>query len=192
MYPGTLQTVCQIIFAVGIVITGLAGFGSYHYGKKASNVENKKQQEKQKENQQTIISKLNKLLESASNENKSKLLEKYPAGYVLFGVDLSSTFSSANFPHERDLLAEYEFDWSKVKIEELTSKSLTILMPNIHYKPLNTWLIGTYLTIPRRPLGKEYRYPPKPKGTLHRIFVTILEDNKQQLIFVIGFRKTDL
>ncbi len=188
MYPGTLQTVCQIIFAVGIIVTGLAGFGSYHYGKKASEVENKKQQEKQ----QTIISKLDELLESAGNDNKTKLLEKYPAGYVLFGVDLLSTFSSTTFPHGRDLLAEYEFDWSKVKIEELTSTSLTILMPNIHYKPLNTWLIGTSMTIPRRPLGKEYRYPPKPKGTLHRIFVALLEDNKQQLIFVIGFRKTDL
>lgn len=110
----------------------------------------------------------------------------------MFGVDLSSTFSSANFPHERNLLAEYEFDWSKVRIEELTSNSLTILMPNIRYKPLNTNLIRTSMTIPRRPYGKEYRYPPKPKGTLHRIFVELLEDNKQQLIFVIGFRKTDL
>lgn len=142
------------------------------------------------ENQQVIISKLDKLLESADNENKTKLLEKYPAGYVLFGVDLLSTFSSATFPHGKDLLAEYEFDWSKVKIEELTSTSLTILMPNIHYKPLNTWLIGSSMIIPRRPLGKEYIYPPKPKGTLHRIFVELLEDNNKELIFVIGFRKT--
>ena len=142
------------------------------------------------ENQQLIISKLDKLLKSTDNENKTKLLEKYPAGYVLFGVDLLSTFSSATFPHGRDLLAEYEFDWSKVKIEELTSTSLTILMPSILYKPLNTRLIGSYMKIPRRPRGKEYRYPVKPKGTLHRIFVELLEDNNKKLIFVIGFRKT--
>jgi len=110
----------------------------------------------------------------------------------LFGIDLSSTFSSTTFPREGDLLAEYEFDWSNVKIEELTSKSLTILMPNIRYKPLDTQLIGTYITIPRRPYGKEYRYPVKPKGTLHRIFIELLKDNNQQLIFVVGFRKTDL
>ena len=185
MNPGTLQTFCQILFAVGIIATGLAGFGSYYYGKKATAVENKKLQEKQ----QTTISKLDELLESTGSVNKTKLLEKYPAGYVLFGVDLSSTFSSTTFPREGDLLAEYEFDWSNVKIEELTSNSLTILMPNIRYKPLNTQLISTYMTIPRRPYGKAYRYPVKPKGTIHRIFVELLKDNKQQLIFAIGFRK---
>jgi len=90
------------------------------------------------------------------------------------------------------LLSEYDFDWSKVKIEELTSNSLTILMPNIRYKPLNTQIIGTSMKILRRSYGKAYRYPLKPKGTRHRIFVELLEDNNQQLIFVIGFRKTDV
>ena len=188
MNPGTLQTICQIFFAVGIILTGLAGFGSHYYGKKATAIENKKLQE----NKQTTISKLDELLESTGNENKTKLLGKYPAGYVLFGVDISSTFSSSTFPHEGDLLSEYDFDWSKVKIEELTSNSLTILMPNIRYKPLNTQIIGTSMKILRRSYGKAYRYPLKPKGTRHRIFVELLEDNNQQLIFVIGFRKTDV
>jgi hypothetical protein len=185
MNPGTLQTVCQIFFAVGIIVTGLAGFGSYYYGKKATAIENRKLQE----NQQKAISKLDELIESTSSDNKTKLLEKYPAGYVLFGVDVASTFTSTSFPREGDLLEEYEFDWSHVKIEELTSNSLTILMPNIRYKPLDAQLIGTYMTIPRRPYGKEHRYPLKPKGTIHRIFVELLEDNNNQLIFLIGFRK---
>ncbi|MGD2093517.1 MAG: hypothetical protein PVH77_00755 [Phycisphaerales bacterium] len=188
MHPGTLQTICQIIFAFGIAITAIAGFGSHYFGTKATAIESKKLQEKQ----QAINSKLDELIESKSKDNRKRLLQKYPAGYVLFGVNLSNTFSSTTFPREGDLSVEYEFDWSNVKIEKLDSKSLTILMPNIRYKPLNTQLIGTYMTIPRRPYGKEYIYPPKPKGTLHRIFVELLEDNEQQLIFVIGFRKTDL
>ncbi|MFC1792661.1 hypothetical protein ACFL3Q_03640 [Planctomycetota bacterium] len=187
MNPGILQAVCQIVFAVGIIVTGLAGFGSYYFDAKVTAIENKKQQE----NQQITMSKLDELLESTGSDNKTKLLEKYPAGYVLFGVDLSSTFSTATFPRKDDLLAEYEFDWSNVKIEQLASNSLTILMPNIRYKPLDSRLIGTSLTIPRSPYGKAYRHPLKPKGTLHRIFVELLKDNNQQLIFVIGFRKAE-
>ena len=187
MNPGTQQTICQFAVAFGIIFTAFAGFGSYYYGKKADAIDNKKQQE----NHQKTISKLNELLEYTCNDNKTKLLEKYPAGYVLFGIDLSSTFSTTTFPREGGILAEYEFDWRNVKIEELTSNSLTILMPDIRYKPLNTKLINTSMTIPRRPYGKEYRYPPKPKGTHHRIFIELLKDNKQQMIFVIGFRKEE-
>lgn len=142
-------------------------------------------------NQQTIISKLDKLLESTDNDNKTKLLEKYPAGYVLFGVDSSGTFSNTVFPHGKEVLAEYEFDWSNVKIDKLTTDSLTISFPHIRYKPLNTRLIGTTITINRKPCGKAYRYPLRPKGVLHRIFLELLEDDNHQLIFVIGFKKTD-
>lgn len=41
MNPATSQTVCQILLCIGIVITGFAGFGSYHYGKKAAAVKDK-------------------------------------------------------------------------------------------------------------------------------------------------------
>ena len=187
MNPGTLQTVFQIIMLVGIIVTGIGGFGSYHYGKKSTAIQN----EKQKENQQTTTSKLDKILKTIGSDNKTKLLEKYPAGYVLFGIDLSTTFSSETFPHRKEVLTEYEFDWGKVKIEKLTSTSITILMPDIRYKPLNGRFNGTYRIIPRRPLGKGYIYPVRPAGTLHRIFVELLKDNNQQLIFVIGFRKAD-
>ncbi|MGA1979730.1 MAG: hypothetical protein ABSG99_04080 [Sedimentisphaerales bacterium] len=181
MSPGILQTICQIVFAIGIVVTGLAGFGSYYYGKKDVSVI-----------QQTIISKLDQLLESTDSENKTKLLEKYPAGYVSFGIDSSGTFSSSVFPYGKEVLSEYEFDWSKVKIEKLTSSSLTILLPNIRYKPLNTLLLGMTMTIKRRPCGKEYIFPVKPQGTLHRIYIELLKDDNHRLIFAIGFRRTDM
>ena len=34
MNPETLQTVCQVSFAIAIAVTGLAGYGSHHFGKK--------------------------------------------------------------------------------------------------------------------------------------------------------------
>lgn len=34
MSPGTLQTVCQVIIAVCVVVGALAGYGSYYYGQK--------------------------------------------------------------------------------------------------------------------------------------------------------------
>jgi hypothetical protein len=187
MNPGTLQTGCQIIMLFGAIVIAIAGYGNHYYGKKVAAIQNTKQQE----NQQATNSKLDKILGSIGSDNKTKLLEKYPAGYVLFGIDLSTTFSSGAFPHRKEVLTEYEFDWDKVKIEKLTSTSLTILMPDIRYKPFNARFIGNYKRIPRRPLGKEYIYPVKPAGTLHRIFVELLEDNNQQLIFVIGLRKVD-
>ncbi len=201
MHPGTLQTFCQIFIVIGIIITALAGYGSYHFGKQSQTLKDKgfiqtqekvlgKQNDLLK-NQQTTISKLDKLLESTDSENKTKLLEKYPAGYVSFGVDSSGTFSSTVFPYGKEVLAEYEFDWSNVKIEKLTSSTLTILLPNIHYKPLNTHILGHIaMTINRRPCGKEYIFPVEPKGTLHRIYIELLKDDNHQLIFVIGFRKT--
>lgn len=188
MNPNTAQTLCQIGIAIFSMLAILCGYGSYHYGKKADNLKLGSLQEKQ----QITNSKLDKLLESVDGESRIKLLEKYPAGYVLFGIDLSSTFSTAVFPREEELLTEYEFDWSKVKIEELTSSSLTILLPNIRYKPLNTMLRGITMTINRRPCGRERILPIRLEGTLHRIFVELFKDDGKQLIFVIGFRKTDI
>lgn len=35
MNAGISQTICQVIFAIAIIATGLAGFGSHYFGKKA-------------------------------------------------------------------------------------------------------------------------------------------------------------
>jgi len=187
MNPGTAQTWCQIAIVFGIIFTALATYGSYHFDKKAKVIENKKQQE----NQQIITSKLDEVLESTGNENRTKLLEKYPAGYVLFGVDLLNTRTTFLFPRKSDLSKEYEFDWNNVEIEKLEPNLLTILMPNIRYKPLDTRIMGCTLPIPRRPLGKEIRHPIKWRDERHIIFYELLKDDNQQLIFVIGFRKTE-
>jgi len=216
MTPATLQSIFSSILVVGMILTCFGTIGYRHYSKKVNQkkeqitsaqienlteqnnelitgkneliVQNNKLLREIEKNRQVITSKLNELLESTYKDNKTNLSARYPAGDILFGVDRS--FPKA-IPRAGDLLAEYEFDWSKVKIEELTANSLTILLPDICYKPLNTRLIGVSMTINRKPLGKAYILPVKPEGALHRIFIELLKDNDQQLIFMIGLKKTD-
>jgi len=68
MTPGTLQTICQIIFAIGIIVTAFAGFGSHYYGQKAATFENKKLQE---DLQKTIVNVYNSAAEDIDSTIKS-------------------------------------------------------------------------------------------------------------------------
>ncbi|MBS4042202.1 MAG: hypothetical protein KGZ59_05225 [Chitinophagaceae bacterium] len=40
MNPNFLQTICQYVVAIGIILTAIGGLGSYYYGKKADELKN--------------------------------------------------------------------------------------------------------------------------------------------------------
>lgn len=129
------------------------------------------------------------LLENLVTDKYGKdLQEKYPSGYALFGVNHSRTFKNESIPHRSNLLEEYEFDWSPVRISKVTETTVTVEMPHIHYKPLNTKLFGTAMIIPKSPKGQFYIYPLKPKGTKNRIFIELIEYNDPFYAFAIGFK----
>ena len=132
------------------------------------------------------------LLENlVTNKYEKDLQSKYPGGYALFGIDHSRKFENRSIPHRSNVLEEYEFDWGPVEISEVTEINVTIEFPHIHYKPLNTNLIGTAMTIPKSPKGKSYRYPVKPAGTKNRIFCELVEYKDSFYIFAIGFKPVD-
>lgn len=136
-----------------------------------------------------LIEKNTALLENlVTNKYEIDLQKKYPSGYVLFGVDGARRFTNRSIPHRSNLLEEYEFDWSRVTISNLTQTDIEIEMPHIHFKPLNTRLFSTSMVIPRYPKGKSHRYPPRPKGTKNRIFVELVEDSNSLFVFAIGFK----
>ncbi len=120
------------------------------------------------------------------------LLQKYPAGYVLFGVDPRSVHQlrSENrlIPRKGRVLNEYTFKWDRVKISKLTDDYVTIEMPNITYIPLNSRIYGTAMKFNRNFLGKPFKFPMKPAGVKNRIFVELAYDRPSFIVFVIGFK----
>lgn len=141
-----------------------------------------------REKQDSILEALKDITE---NQYSDKLLEKYPAGYVLFGLsptmDYGIRSEKRSIPYSRHLLDEYEFKWDRVKISELTKDVITVELPDIRYKPLNTQVIGCAYTIKREPLGQSHILFIKPKGVKNRIFIELVKDTNSMLIFVIGF-----
>jgi hypothetical protein len=128
------------------------------------------------------------MIETIGRDQADELLKRYPAGYVLFGVDRSICKTESVIPHNSRISEEYAFNWKSVRVSNLTQTVVTIEMPDILYKPLNTQIIGNAFGLARRPMGKQHMFPVKPQGSTHRIFVELLEDNDQQFVFLIGFR----
>ena len=132
------------------------------------------------------------LKDIAESYHSDELLKKYPAGYVLFGLDPSVNYEVSSekrlIPHIGHLLDEYEFKWDRVRINELTKDTVTIELPDIRYKPLNTQIIGCAITIKRDPISQPCILPLKPEGVKNRIFIELVKDTNSMLIFAIGFK----
>ena len=155
-------------------------------------VKDAKSKKQQQDENKALIEYNRELLESiVTNKYEKELQSKYPGGYTLFGFDHLREFESRSIPHSSDVLEEYEFDWRRVRMSEETELEITIEFPNILYKPLNTNLIGTAMTIPKTPKRESYRYLPKPKGTKNRIFCELVVDKDSFYIFAIGFKPAD-
>jgi len=132
---------------------------------------------------------IKEMLESVERRESERLLEKYPEGYVLFAVDASLRKTESVIPRNSRISEEYEFAWDRVGVRKVTSTVVTIKMPDILYKPNNGRFIGTTMGIGRRPLAQEHRFPVKPKGSIHGVFVELVEDSDSRFAFAIGFRK---
>jgi hypothetical protein len=127
-----------------------------------------------------------------TKQYESRLLQKYPSGYILFGVDPGSVHQirSENrlIPRKGRVLNEYAFKWDRVIISELTDDYVTIEMPNITYIPLNTQIYGTAMVLNRKFPGKPFKYPIRPRGVKNRIYVELVDDRPSFIIFAIGFK----
>ena len=127
-----------------------------------------------------------------TKQYESRLLEKYPSGYVLFGIDPGSVHQvrSENrvIPRKGMVLNEYAFKWDRVIISDLTDEYVTIEMPNITYIPLNSQIYGTAMILNRKFPRTPFKYPLRPRGVKNRIFVEIVYDTPSFFTFVIGFK----
>ena len=126
------------------------------------------------------------------SQHESTLLQKYPAGYVLFGIDPNSLNQVQSemrlIPRKGHVLEEYSFKWDQVAISELTDVSVTIDLPNIIYMPLKTSILGCTMKLNRKTPGKSFIFPVRPVGVKNRIFVELAYDSPSFLVFAIGFK----
>jgi len=185
---GRLRGVPLLKNATFHAFLGIAGIGVSLWFGLVPSQQQKEHMKIARETERDVKS-IREMLRVTEQRQNQVLLRRYPAGYVLFGVDRSVRRTETVIPRNSRILAEYEFDWERVGVSNLTAASLTIEMPNIHYKPLNTLVTGTAMGLTRRPPGKQYRYPIRPQGSRHRIFVELLEDNSSQFVFLIGFKE---
>lgn len=106
MHPGTLQTGCQIAFAFGIVITAVAGFGSYHFGNKSE-----QQKEKGLNNQIVdLVTGKNKLV----SQNKELLakVEEYQTNLAEKGQEIKELKRKAKMT-ARGIISIYDYRGNK-------------------------------------------------------------------------------
>lgn len=126
------------------------------------------------------------------SQHESTLLQKYPSGYVLFGVDPNSISQIQSekrlIPRKGRVLDEYAFKWDRVTISKLTDESVTIELPHIIYKPLNTRLYGCAIGFNRKNPDKPRILPVRLPGAKNRIFIELAYDKPSLFVFVIGFK----
>ena len=126
------------------------------------------------------------------SQHESELLQKYPAGYVLFGVDPCSLsqirLEKRMIPRKGRVLDEYAFKWDRVAIRKLTDESVTIELPIIVYTPLNTLIAGCTMGFNRSNLGRPRILPVRLPGARNRIYMELVYDKPSLLAYVIGFK----
>lgn len=114
---------------------------------------------------------------------ETSLKQKYNFGYTIFGSDGKDIF----IPDGPDFSRQFEIDWGGAKVKHLTDEDISILFPKIIYKPLNSTLYSCTLTIPRS-AGYQTRFPMTFKHQEIFPFIEVLEDHKDFVILVIGFK----
>lgn len=113
------------------------------------------------------------------------LLEKYPLGYVIFGVDSVNSV----FPYPRHgyaFISNLEFDWSVVRIVEETPDHIRIRLPDIGNRINSSLFIGNTIGLPKK-AGESF-----PILSLGGIDETgeIMAVRRNGTAFVIGFKRS--
>ncbi len=114
---------------------------------------------------------------------KAKLKQIYNFGYAIFGVDGRNTF----MPYDINFTEQFDIEWGVTKVKHLTDRDISILFPKIIYKPLNSTIDRLTITIPRQ-VGYQRKFPIQFAHQKFIPFIEVLEDHKDFVVLVIGFR----
>jgi hypothetical protein len=126
------------------------------------------------------------LKDQGENVSREKLLKRYPLGYVIFDIG----YTNSVFPYDKQLLDEYEIDWSRVGFSKITADQFEIRLPNVRRKDQKEGFIVQDAVIGGRPrVGSEYG--GFSTGGLE-VWGEIVAIRETGIVFVVGFKKERL
>lgn len=121
---------------------------------------------------------ITRYLKQIDTINHKKLKQKYPLGYCLFAIDDKRIIPSSK------LEANYELNWNKARIIEITPQEIDIQLPDIVDKKWNNRITNC--------ISGNARYV----GSINRAFnlsgleiiTEIIADNEKGIIIALGFK----
>ena len=123
-----------------------------------------------------------------TKQYESRLLRKYPGGYVLFGVDPLDINQNRSenriIPRRGRVLEGYAIDWEQVALRKLTDDFVEIQSPEVLYTPRNTRASCTFMQNRKMRPFRQHRVP----DTNDEAFIGLVYDKPSLLVFVIGFK----
>ncbi len=130
------------------------------------------------------LDEIKKLLQKqqGNQATQTKLLQKYPLGYVIFDIDQKSSV----FPYgTQALLEQWDFDWSTVKLAEDNQKILWLTLPNVTHKGASHPMLSDIQIGGQKRLG-QFDGVILEDGTM-RMMAEILAIRPSGIVFLIGF-----
>lgn len=130
-----------------------------------------------------IAARVTAYMHQIEKTDSDELIKRYPKGYCLFAV----TQTQLIVPSKSRLLQDYDINWGAVKIERTTPKEIIMVLPYIHSKITGSSITGFATSVPRQSPKKVFPFPFQ--GAFQdKIFIELLADNQDGIIFAIGFK----
>ncbi|MEW6521167.1 MAG: hypothetical protein AB1461_17340 [Thermodesulfobacteriota bacterium] len=133
------------------------------------------------ENQNNILSILNRMASYISNDYES-LSKKYPNGYYLFATNKYTII-----PSNTDSAKNFTLDWENCKVNKITDSFLHIILKSFTYLPKNIKIEDLNIILERKVGTTADGIFMNHIG----LFVELLDERKDELVYVIGFKMVE-
>lgn len=133
------------------------------------------------ENQNSILSILERMQSYISSDYR-ELSKKYPEGYYLFASNKYTVI-----PSNKGAETNFSLDWSSCKVKRITDSFLHIALKSFSYLPNNIDIQNLNIVLERKVGSVADGIFMNNIG----LFVELLDEKKEEIIYVIGFRKVE-
>ena len=142
----------------------------------------RKLQEKAQIDRDVKHKELKELLISIDATKRDELLQTYPQGYILFGIDHEKII----IPYTSRLKSDYNLNWDSARVLNITADEVEVQLPDIYTKEGTEVMINCSAGIARY-VGYAGRGRNWTIGNLG-IAMGILSDDEKGIIIVAGFQ----
>lgn len=144
----------------------------------------KKLQEEAKIDRQNKHKELLSKISSIDAREQTELLQTFPQGYILFGIDHEEHI----VPYTSKLKSDYKVNWNKAKVIQVSSNKVEVQLPDIYRNKDDPVIIdcqgGTARYIGYKQRGRIFTIDAGNLG----IVLGILSDDDSGIIIVLGFQ----